>query len=300
MAQKAQEQATANLQALNTNPNASSQAAQGQQDSALAAAQSLLAQQEGSPQAGNRNSRDAHGTPGNPAGHVNGQSRADLAAQLQQRLALNADATQISGANATGANGPSAAADLPFIPTRQIVTLDEGDAPLSQLASAPLNGPQANLAGAVPRAAYQAPAVNLPQMAVQITRNFKQGNNRFDIRLDPAELGKVHVRLHVDDAGSISARLSVERPETLALLQRDARSLERMLAQSDLPGPRPNLEFSLQQNPFSGGHHSGEQAPADAPLPLIADNDPLAPPDDSTAVAAYRGTVNPAGISLWI
>lgn len=59
--------------------------------------------------------------------------------------------------------------------------------------------------------------------------------NRFEIRLDPAELGRIDVALDIDrDRATVGARLVVERPETLALLQRDASSLQQALAQAGL------------------------------------------------------------------
>ena len=53
-------------------------------------------------------------------------------------------------------------------------------------------------------------------------------------------------------AGQVNARLTVERAETLDLLQRDQRALERALAQAGLDASKTNLEFSLKQNPFAG------------------------------------------------
>ncbi|WFT78644.1 flagellar hook-length control protein FliK [Methylobacterium sp. CB376] len=78
------------------------------------------------------------------------------------------------------------------------------------------------------------------------------GMNQFEIRLDPAELGRIEVRLDLDrERGSVRAHLTVERPETLALLQRDAGSLQQALAQAGFSAADAVLSFSLQDG--SGG-----------------------------------------------
>jgi flagellar hook-length control protein FliK len=64
-----------------------------------------------------------------------------------------------------------------------------------------------------------------------------EGQKRFDIRLDPGELGRVEVRLDIGDEGTVKATLTVDRPETLQLMQRESRALERALEQA---GFRPS------------------------------------------------------------
>jgi hypothetical protein len=90
-------------------------------------------------------------------------------------------------------------------------------------------------------------------VAVEIARKFSSGSNRFQIRLDPPELGRIDVRMDVNREGKISAHLIVEKPETLAALNRDAGSLERALNASGLETRENGLNFSL-----SGGNHSFE------------------------------------------
>ncbi|MFC7539791.1 flagellar hook-length control protein FliK [Siccirubricoccus deserti] len=56
---------------------------------------------------------------------------------------------------------------------------------------------------------------------------------RLTVALEPETLGRVEVRIERDAAGDIAAvRVLAERPETLALLQRDAREFDRSLAQA--------------------------------------------------------------------
>ena len=94
--------------------------------------------------------------------------------------------------------------------------------------------------------------LNLPQIAFELARQVQDGNTRFQIRLDPPELGRIDVRLDITDTGQVNARLVVEKAETLDLMQRDQRGLERALQQAGLDSAKTNLEFSLKQNPFAG------------------------------------------------
>ncbi|MCC6946995.1 MAG: flagellar hook-length control protein FliK [Bradyrhizobiaceae bacterium] len=99
-------------------------------------------------------------------------------------------------------------------------------------------------------------------IAVEIVSRMRDGQRRFDIRLDPPELGRIEVRLEVDRHGNVSTRLTVDRPETLDLMQRDARNLERALQQAGLKTDDAGLQFSLRQhgeNSAQDGH--GKSAP---------------------------------------
>lgn len=72
------------------------------------------------------------------------------------------------------------------------------------------------------------------------------GSKQFDIRLDPDELGRVDVNLSISDKGEVSARLVVDRVETLHLLQRDARTLERAFEQAGLKPSDGGVDISLR------------------------------------------------------
>ena len=89
-------------------------------------------------------------------------------------------------------------------------------------------------------------------LAIEIASRAKDGMREFQIRLDPPELGRVDVKLNVDKHGQVNTHLTVDRPETLDLLRRDAQSLERALQQSGLKTSDGNLEFSLRQQTPDG------------------------------------------------
>ncbi|WP_156342839.1 flagellar hook-length control protein FliK [Devosia sp. A16] len=152
-------------------------------------------------------------------------------------------------------------------------------------------------------AAYQAPLqqVNVPQVAFEVARQFEAGNSRFQIRLDPPELGRIDVKLDVDKSGTVNARLTVERPETLDLMQRDQRALQQALQQAGLDGQKTNLEFSLRQNPFAqqggAGDGRGDQSA------FNGRGDSLAGGEDMAAEAAtttHRGSASASGLNLFV
>jgi flagellar hook-length control protein FliK len=103
----------------------------------------------------------------------------------------------------------------------------------------------------------QSPAVAVPQLAATIVAHAKSGESQFTIRMDPPELGRIDVSLSIDDNGTTAATLTVERKDTLDLLQRDSRSLERALTTAGFKSDQGSLQFNLRdpgQNPnaFAG------------------------------------------------
>ena len=148
-------------------------------------------------------------------------------------------------------------------------------------------------------AAYQTPLqqVNLPQVAFEVVRQFEAGNTRFQIRLDPPELGRIDVKLDVDKSGTVNARLTVERPETLDLMQRDQRALQQALQQAGLDASRTNLEFSLRQNPFAAqggmGDGRGQQQGSGGGGNLGTEE-----ASSEAATSFYRGTATAGGVNL--
>lgn len=91
-------------------------------------------------------------------------------------------------------------------------------------------------------------AVPVDQLGLEIATRASKGERRFDIRLDPPELGRIDVRLEIDSKGNTTTKLIVERTETLDMLQRDARGLEKALQNAGLKTDAGGLQFSLQQD----------------------------------------------------
>lgn len=90
------------------------------------------------------------------------------------------------------------------------------------------------------------------QIAVHIKKQVADEVDQFTINLHPAELGRIDIKLDIGADGRVSAMVAVERAQTLELLQRDSRGLERALQEAGLQTDSNSLNFSLrgEGNPF--------------------------------------------------
>ena len=152
-------------------------------------------------------------------------------------------------------------------------------------------------------AAYQAATVpvNLPQMAFDIVRHMQQGSNQFQIRLDPADMGRIDVKLDIASSGTVNAHLTVEHPETLDLLKRDSGALGAALSQAGLDSSKTNLEFSLRQNPFANQNNTG--GGNGSPYAGASADDADTADEPATAIGAstlYRGTLTSSGVNIFV
>ena len=102
----------------------------------------------------------------------------------------------------------------------------------------------------------QAAAIPLSGVAIDIAGKALAGKNRFEIELDPPELGRIEVRLDVDKDGHVTSHVIADNKDTLSLLQRDASGLQRAFQDAGLKTSDNGLQFSLRDQ--SGGHSSSK------------------------------------------
>src|SRR5207244_8105154 len=122
-------------------------------------------------------------------------------------------------------------------------------------------------------AATNAP-VPLSGLALEIAASARSGKSRFEIRLDPADLGRIDVRIDVDRSGQVTSHLTVEKAETLSMLQQDAPQLQRALDDAGLKTGSGGLQFSLRDQSFSG-QNSGNETTGNAQRLVISDDDTI-------------------------
>lgn len=108
---------------------------------------------------------------------------------------------------------------------------------------------QAHLQPQMPQNA--APAAQ--QLSVSIVRGAREGADRIDIQLHPAELGRVEVKLELGHDGRIMAVVSAERAETLEQLRRDVNQLEKALADAGFDTDRDSFTFQDRRDRENGG-----------------------------------------------
>jgi flagellar hook-length control protein FliK len=122
-------------------------------------------------------------------------------------------------------------------------------------------------------------AVPIAGLAVEITARAQAGGNRFEIRLDPPELGRIDVRLDIDRDGNVTSRLMVEKAETLDLLRRDAPALERALQQAGLKTDDSGLQFALRDQSFGGQNQDTSDGARSGAARLVVPDPEMAPVD---------------------
>jgi flagellar hook-length control protein FliK len=124
-------------------------------------------------------------------------------------------------------------------------------------------------------------AVPLSGLAVQIAATVRSGKTQFEVRLDPADLGRIDVRIQIDSNGQVTSHLTVEKPETLTMLQQDAPQLQQALNDAGLKTGSGGLQFSLRDQ-SSSSQNSGGQTYNGNPQRLIIS-------EDNTASATTAG-----------
>ena len=103
------------------------------------------------------------------------------------------------------------------------------------------------------------PATPSTQVAVHIKKAIGEGRDQVTVRLEPAELGRIEVKLAASNDGTLRAAIVADRAETLDLLQTDSRALERALQDAGLKTNSDSLSFNLR-----GEGQNGKFAERDA------------------------------------
>ncbi len=94
--------------------------------------------------------------------------------------------------------------------------------------------------------AATAQAIPLAAVAATIASHAKIGSSEFNIRLDPAGLGQIDVKMKVSSDGEVRAHLIVDQPATLDLMMRDRQQLQQQLDQAGFKTDSSSLQFSLR------------------------------------------------------
>lgn len=161
------------------------------------------------------------------------------------------------------------------------------------------SGPTATASAAAGRAAQTIQGdkpVAIADVAMEVSAKISSGKNQFDIRLDPEELGRIHVKVNVDRDGNITTHMIADRRDTLDLLRRDTQGLERALQDAGLKTSDNSLQFSLrdQTQQQQQERHEGQ-----ASLRSAADDD-MATTVTTTVIARDYGrySLRPSGVDI--
>ncbi len=194
----------------------------------------------------------------------------------------SADAQQIANSTGTGAAKPDAA--TPAIPSATASAPMIGAAADGTLALAGGTSPDdgtfapgfaGERADAATRIGAQLAAARTPpsppplpgeQVSVHILNAVRSGADRIHIRLHPAELGRVEIKLDIGHDRAVTAIVTTEKPETADLLSRDARILQRALEDAGLRADTGSLSFRHGGDSTGAGAQRNPPAPAHLPV----------------------------------
>lgn len=89
------------------------------------------------------------------------------------------------------------------------------------------------------------------ELGVEIARRVSAGGNELLVRLAPAELGRIEVRMAFDDRGGLTTVIAADSPVALDMLRRDSADLTRSLTDAGFRSDGQSLRFD------SGGDRGG-------------------------------------------
>ncbi len=87
------------------------------------------------------------------------------------------------------------------------------------------------------------------QVSIAIRQAVGNGSDEITLQLDPIELGRIQIKLHMNKEGHTQLAFLVDRPETFDALSRDARFLEQSLQDAGLKADTSGMQFNLRQQP---------------------------------------------------
>jgi chemotaxis protein MotD len=123
-------------------------------------------------------------------------------------------------------------------------------------------------ATAAPAAPSASPTQQLAPALLSLSSS-QNGTQHMTLRLNPAELGMVQVRIDRTPDGQANVAISADRPETLDMLRHDQPALQRALDQAGVPAEGRTLSFHAVQavgssGPGGGSANSGGNASGNA------------------------------------
>ncbi|WP_029013126.1 flagellar hook-length control protein FliK [Niveispirillum irakense] len=135
------------------------------------------------------------------------------------------------------------------------------------------------------------------QIAVQVQRAVQEGQDRLSIQLRPLDLGRIDVQLDFGSEGKLRAKVTADSAQTLELLQKDSKSLERSLQEAGLEMDQGGLSFSLRDpgdQAQRGNDRQQEEGRSGTKTASVQ------PEDETPASAAYRPVLEPGRVDVRI
>lgn len=298
-------------------PNSVNAAAQATQATAQGAAQAVGLQPLPTEQTGLRAAAQPKSaeTPNGPAKSNNGNAASGNSSNgvnptatgiPSATQAQNAPGQAIANAAISGqpSDGQQAAQSTPPAPRFDSLLPAAGAAPeltpTSSLDTAGISGvgtdtrTAAQQTAALQGARAMPPQQPVEQVAVQITQAVQSGADKITVQLRPESLGRITVELEVGANNKVTAIIAADKQDTLDLMQRDSRALEKALNEAGLKTDSGSLSFNLRgdgDQPEAG--EAGEQI-RNATIDVPVEDDGTAPnsPYDQNRSIGLDGGIN--------
>jgi len=107
-------------------------------------------------------------------------------------------------------------------------------------------------------------------VVLRLSQALRDGEDALTITLNPARLGRVHVRLAITDHG-VRVEMTLDRPQTFEAFREDAAALERQFAEAGISLADKGLDLRF-------GESSPDWHPDDRPAPTQARTQPTTNP----------------------
>lgn len=117
------------------------------------------------------------------------------------------------------------------------------------------------------------------RIGLAIAHRIDQGGDQLIVRMEPAELGRIHVRLSFDEQGSLRAALVAESPVVVETLRREAGELARALSDAGVRTDAQSFSFNRE-----GQGQRGQSETAWARWQARQDERPASPDAGSAAL----------------
>lgn len=187
--------------------------------------------------------------------------------------------------------GPRHAPPAPADPTAAASEPAPGRAaPIAPMLQAPA-APAAVENSAAGKPMSAAPRVALDddfasRIGLAIAHRVGRGGDELVVRMEPVELGRIHVRLSFDEQGSLRAVLAAESPAVVEALRRDTGELARALGDAGVRTDAQSFRFDRGAGGGGGDHGHAAWARWQGQQGAAAARHPFDPEQDATL--SYR------------
>lgn len=99
---------------------------------------------------------------------------------------------------------------------------------------------------------------SIDEVGFKVIDGIKEGSSKILIQLEPADLGRLDIRVDMNSDGKINMTILADKSETLDLLQKDVRNLEKTLQDAGFKGDFSSMNFNLRDGNGGWRQHANQ------------------------------------------